>query len=381
LDKFMARWIVFAGITALLVNGYFATLYERGRSFWRSAQVIPAELQVAAAGALKRSGAGEWATVRVEGQVATLGGIAPTEADREDAKLTVKTAAGAGGTWWGGITLVRDETTLAPLKKPYQWSARRGADRRIMLTGYVPGRRFQMQIRAEAQKLFPTGVDDQTTIAGGQPTGYWSETAIWALNQLAVLQSGDAHFVDSVISLRGQAPNAKVQAAVFDAAKSPPKPYQAIADITLSNSAVLPDAPDETAVFPATLSPVQRLAAADCQKLIDQAMTNNTIEFPAGSAGIEAGHHAVLDRMAQTASDCGTLRFRITGHSDGIGIEAEKPRLSQDRAEAAAKYLTGKGVARERMFTVGAGSSQPAADAATPEGQARNRRIEITVLP
>jgi outer membrane protein OmpA-like peptidoglycan-associated protein len=89
----------------------------------------------------------------------------------------------------------------------------------------------------------------------------------------------------------------------------------------------------------------------------------------------------VLDRMARTAIDCGTLRFRITGHTDGTSVEAGLTRLGPDRAEAVANYLTTKGVARERLFTVGAGSSQPVGDAATREGQARNRRIEITVLP
>lgn len=377
----MARWIVFAGITALLVTGYFATLYERGGPRWRSVRYIPAELQKAAETALARNGAGDWANVRVEGQVATLGGTAPTEADREDAKLTLRASAGRGGTWWGGITQVRDQTTLAPPKKPYVWSAIRGADRRISLIGFVPGRRNQRLIRAEAQKLFPTGVDDQTTIAAGHPTGDWPGAAVWALQQLAMLQTGDARFADAVITLRGQAPNAKVQSEVFIAAKSPPRPYQGVADITLSNSAVLPDAPDETVPLPMVAAPVQRLAAADCQNLIDRAMADNTIEFAAGSATIRATSHAVLDRMAQTAIDCGTLRFRVTGHTDGTGIEAGLTRLSQDRAEAVANYLSNKGVARERLFTVGAGSSQPVADASTSEGQARNRRIEITVLP
>ena len=378
----MARWIVFAGITALLATGYFAAFYEHGSSYWRSVAHIPAELQKKAEAALARSGANEWAEVRVEGQIATLSGTAPTEADREDAKQDVRRAAGSGGPWWGGITQVRDGALkLAPLKKPYIWSAVRGADRRISLRGYVPGKRFQQQIRAEARKLFPTGVDDQMTIAGGHTTGAWPEAAIWALRQLSQMQAGDARFVDAVITLRGQAPNAEVQAAIFAAAKAPPKPYQGVAEITLSNSSVLPDAPDEPIPEPSALAPVQRLAAADCQKLIDRAMTDNTIQFASGSANIQVTSHGVLDRMAHTAIDCGTLRFRITGHTDGSGAEAASPTLSQDRAEAVANYLTGKGVTRERLLTVGAGSSQPAVEGSSPAQQARNRRIEITVLP
>ncbi len=377
----MARWIVFAGITALLATGYFATFYERGGPYWRSVGFIPAELQRRAEAALAHSGAGTWAQVQVDGQIATLSGVAPTEADRDDAKRDVRAAAGSGGPWWGGITQVQDKMTLAPPKKPYIWSAVRGADRRISLNGYVPGQRYRQEIRAEARKLFPTGVDDQMTVANGHPTGAWAETAIWALRQLSQLQSGDARFVDSVMTLRGQARDADAQAAIYASAKALPRPYQGVAEITLSNSAVLPDAPDDATPGPPILSPVQRLAAADCQKLIDRAMTDNTVEFASGSAEIKMTSNAVLDRMAHTAIDCGSLRFRITGHTDGTGAETSVARLSQNRAEAVAIYLTNKGVARERLVTVGAGSSQPVADNSTPDGQARNRRIEITVLP
>lgn len=376
----MARWIVFAGITALLVTGYFATFYERGGPYWRSVAFVPAELQKKAEVAIARSGA-TWAQIRVDGQIATLSGVAPTEADREDAKRDVRGAAGSGGPWWGGITQVFDKTTPAPPKKPYIWSAIRGADRRISLRGYVPGQRYHQAIRAEARKLFPTGVDDQMMVASGHPTGAWADTAIWALRQLSQLQAGDARFVDSVMTLRGQASDAEVQGAIYASAKVLPKPYQGVAEITLSNSTVLPDAPDDAAPVPPVLSPVQRLAAADCQKLIDRAMTDNTVEFASGSAEVKMTSNAVLDRMAHTAIDCGSLRFRITGHTDGTGVEISIASLSQNRAEAVANYLTAKGVARQRLLTVGAGSSQPVADNSTVEGQARNRRIEITVLP
>jgi outer membrane protein OmpA-like peptidoglycan-associated protein len=376
----MARWIVFAGITALLVTGYFATFYERGGPYWRGVRSLPTELQKKAQAVLTRSGAA-WAQVVVDGQIATLRGTAPTEADRDDAKADVRASAGSGGPWWGGITQVKDQTTLAPPKKPYIWSAVRGADRRVSLRGYVPGQRFRQAIRAEAQKLFPTGVDDEMTIAGGHPTGAWADTAIWALRQLAQLQAGDARFVDSVITLRGQARNAEAQAAVYASAKTLTRPYQGVAEITLSNTSVLPDAPDEPQPVAAVLSPVQRLAAADCQKLVDRAMSDNTIQFASTSAAIKPANNGVLDRMAKTAIDCGTLRFRITGHTDGTAVETGINYLSQDRAEAVAIYLAKKGVARERLVTVGAGSGQPVDDNSTVEGQARNRRIEITVLP
>lgn len=378
----MARWIVFAGISALLITGYFATFYAKGASFWRSVQYVPATLQKDAEGALTRMGA-KWAHVDIDGQIATLTGVAPTEADRDDVNKALREAAGPGGPWWGGITQVRDQTSLAEAKKPYVWIATLGADRRISLRGSVPGQRFRHAIRAEAQKLFPTGVDDQMQIARGYPTGAWQETAIWSLKQLSQLQSGDARFADSVVTIRGQARDAAMQAQIYTAvAKTVPRPYQGNAQLTLTDAvAFLPDAPDETAPATAVLTPVQRLAAADCQKLIDDAMKNNTVTFPTASVALGPEGKQLLDRMARTAIDCATVRLRITGYTDVSTIETSMPGLSQSRAEAVSAYLSEKGVTTERMKAFGAGASQPIGDVTKPEDQAKSRRIEISVMP
>jgi outer membrane protein OmpA-like peptidoglycan-associated protein len=376
----MARWIWFAGITALLVIGYFATFYERGQAQWRSVRFVEGELHAQAKSALARLGA-TWAQVKMDGQIAIVTGEAPTEADREDVKREIRAAAGPGGPWLGGITQVRDQMKVAAPVKPYFWTAVRGADGRVSLSGYVPGQRFRKAINAEARKLFPTGVDDQTIVAAGHPTGPWAETAIWGLRQLSQLQSGDARFTDAVITVRGQARQADVQAAIYASAKAVARPYQGVAEVTLSTAVALPEAPEETGAPPPELPAVQRLPAADCQKLIDQAMSDNVVSFSSGSAGVKASGNRVLDRIAKMAVDCSTLRFRITGHADGSSLENGLGDLSDQRAEAVADYLEAKGVARERLMTAGAGTSQPAGDNGTREGQARNRRVEITVLP
>ncbi len=70
----MTRWIVFAGLTALIVTGYFATFYAHGKSFWRSVQTVPAELQKKAEDVVVKSGAQRWAHVQVDGQIAYLTG-------------------------------------------------------------------------------------------------------------------------------------------------------------------------------------------------------------------------------------------------------------------------------------------------------------------
>ena len=69
------------------------------------------------------------------------------------------------------------------------------------------------------------------------------------------------------------------------------------------------------------------------------------------------------------------------GHTDDVGSDAVNQRISEQRANAVASYLMAQGVQRERLETVGMGKRFPIADNATEQGRARNRRVEIRLLP
>jgi OmpA-OmpF porin, OOP family len=68
------------------------------------------------------------------------------------------------------------------------------------------------------------------------------------------------------------------------------------------------------------------------------------------------------------------------GHTDTVGSAASNQKLSIARAEAVKKFLTGKGVETNRVYTEGKGFSQPVADNKTAEGRAKNRRVEVEVV-
>lgn len=55
--------------------------------------------------------------------------------------------------------------------------------------------------------------------------------------------------------------------------------------------------------------------------------------------------------------------------------------LSKGRAEAVVAYLKRKGISAERFQVVdGAGDTDPIADNTSKAGQAKNRRVQITLL-
>jgi OmpA-OmpF porin, OOP family len=67
----------------------------------------------------------------------------------------------------------------------------------------------------------------------------------------------------------------------------------------------------------------------------------------------------------------------IEGHTDNVGNRDANVRLSKARAEAVRNYLISKGITRNRLTTVGLGPDQPVASNDTPEGRARNRRVQL----
>jgi outer membrane protein OmpA-like peptidoglycan-associated protein len=82
----------------------------------------------------------------------------------------------------------------------------------------------------------------------------------------------------------------------------------------------------------------------------------------------------VLQRYQQTIVD-------VYGHTDSTGSDRHNFDLSQRRALAVAQYLGAQGVDQRRLAVSGFGPTRPIASNATPEGRARNRRVEIQLSP
>jgi outer membrane protein OmpA-like peptidoglycan-associated protein len=377
----MSRWIVFAGITAMLVTGYFATFYDRGQGPLRAVKFMPAELKAKVELALKAHDA-KWAHVEMDGQKAILSGTAPSELDRDDALEVVRHAAGPGGTVWGGITKVDGEAIrIEPSQSPYRWSAQRGDHGSVSLRGYAPSRQFKLLLVAEARKLFPGGVDDQMAVASGQPTGDWVGTALHGLHFLTLLSSGQVQLEDARLTILGQAADDKARLDIDSGFASVKRPFEAVVSLSAESptTATPVDHANDDAP-PVDAESVQRLPAADCQTLIDKALRDNVIRFAAKSADVDAAGARKAAQLAETAVTCPDLKLKVTGHADTTTETDIATDISRQRAIAAARLLTAKGVESDRMVVVGVGATQPDPDAALTDAAA-NRRVEFSVIP
>ena len=80
-----------------------------------------------------------------------------------------------------------------------------------------------------------------------------------------------------------------------------------------------------------------------------------------------------------------TMNLRVEGHTDDVSPNTDKfPTnwfLSSARAASAANLLADTGIDRSRLQAVGLAETRPIAPNLTPEGRAKNRRVEIWILP
>ncbi len=106
------------------------------------------------------------------------------------------------------------------------------------------------------------------------------------------------------------------------------------------------------------------------------------VYFNENKTNIDPVAAKVLDRDAAILKDNPDIKVEIGGHTDAVGSEAARQKISEKRAESVKKYLMDKfNIPASRMITKGYGSSKPIADNKSKEGRAKNRRVEFRVIP
>ncbi|MEM8514038.1 OOP family OmpA-OmpF porin [Massilia sp. MP_M2] len=119
---------------------------------------------------------------------------------------------------------------------------------------------------------------------------------------------------------------------------------------------------------------------ASQQGVLDAALAERIIEFESGKATLTPAGIAVLDGMTAALHKIKGVKVALIGHTDNAGSRAGNLSLSQARAEAVKAYVVAQGIAAESIAVSGEGPDRPLADNRTPEGKARNRRIEFKVI-
>ncbi len=89
-----------------------------------------------------------------------------------------------------------------------------------------------------------------------------------------------------------------------------------------------------------------------------------------------------LDKMASILKNYSDTDVSVVGHTDSVGNDANNMKLSKKRAYAVTNYLIHKGgINSSRLATYWYGETQPVSDNNTSEGKAKNRRVNIIIVP
>jgi len=104
------------------------------------------------------------------------------------------------------------------------------------------------------------------------------------------------------------------------------------------------------------------------------------VSFASAKAIILPKTFPEIETFAKFLQENKAYQVLIYGYTDNSGSTNHNIELSRHRAKAVMNALIDYGIKLTRLTAIGMGSKNPIADNTTPEGRAKNRRIELELL-
>jgi outer membrane protein OmpA-like peptidoglycan-associated protein len=108
---------------------------------------------------------------------------------------------------------------------------------------------------------------------------------------------------------------------------------------------------------------------------------NSGVYFSTDKYNINSASETTLNKLSNVFKEYPDTNILVVGHTDSVGSEDYNMTLSKNRAYAVTNYLKGRGLSSGRFTTNWFGETQPMHDNATADGRAKNRRVNIAILP
>lgn len=105
------------------------------------------------------------------------------------------------------------------------------------------------------------------------------------------------------------------------------------------------------------------------------------VYFATNKYNINTASQQTLNKLIGVFKEYQDTNILVVGHTDNTGDADYNMALSKNRAYAVTNYLTNNGISGGRLTTNWFGETQPKHDNSTVEGRAKNRRVNVAILP
>ncbi len=141
----------------------------------------------------------------------------------------------------------------------------------------------------------------------------------------------------------------------------------------------IPDAADKCPNQPETMNNYkdQDGCPDEPPQEIKQTMVLTGVNFKTASAELLEESYFSLEKVFNSLEAFPNVNVEIGGHTDNKGSDSYNLALSNDRAKSVMNYLVLRGIRADRITARGYGKNRPVATNDTPEGRAKNRRVEV----
>lgn len=227
----------------------------------------------------------------------------------------------------------------------------------VVVSGVVPDEATRQAIIAKVREVYGRDrVVDQLGVAQTSVPPNWVENVNKLVTaELKSVQRGHLKVSGNMVELVGETDSVATRDKLSEHMSASLNPTY-----TVQNRLVVSEAP---------------------QARIDSVLDGKIVEFESGSTVLTPVGRSVLDELLPVLKGLNGRAVQVTGHTDASGLRMANVLLSRQRANAVKTYLVGNGVPESSVLTQGMGPDQPLVANDTPEGRARNRRIDFKVMP
>lgn len=109
---------------------------------------------------------------------------------------------------------------------------------------------------------------------------------------------------------------------------------------------------------------------------------NSGVYFDTNMHDLKTESIQTLDKLSKVLQEYPDTDVLVVGHTDATGPRTFNMTLSEQRAKSVTHYFTNtKGISKARFTTEWFGPDNPVADNGTVEGRAKNRRVNVVIVP